>query len=267
MNYETLSAELKGEFDIRAEDLSPELQLCVDRIDMLRKQDRGDCDTRLAPPAGDYPIEFSVARTAKEYNEIFQLRRLAFAEAGWIDPETDSVTDPLDDLPTSVLVAARAEGRLVGSLRVSIGPQGSRVPSLPCEIEFPGELQTVRKDFKRPAEFCRVAIDPELSNRSFRTTLYGNLVRSAMLVAQAARVDFALAAVHSKLSLFYQHMIGFRPIAKSDGYGVIQQPTHLLGGRFVDLVERSNRRNKFFHVAESDVLSARRVLQLTHPRL
>ena len=267
MIYDTLSAELEGEFDIRSEELSPELQLCVDRIDMLRKKDHRSWNTRLAAPAGDYPIEFSVAHTAKQYNEIFQLRRLAFAEAGWIDPETDSVTDPLDDLPTSVLVSARADGRLVGSLRVSIGPAGSRVPSLPCEIEFPQELREVRARYQRPAEFCRVAIDPELSNRSFRTTLYGNLVRSAMLVAQAARVDFALAAVHSKLSLFYQHMIGFKPLAKSDGYGVIQQPTHLLGGRVVDLVERSRRRNKFFHVGEAECLAARQVLKLTHPRL
>lgn len=88
-----------------------------------------------------------------------------------------------------------------------------------------------------------------------------------MMVASAADVDFAFAAVHARISRFYQYMFGFTRLEKSDAYGIINQPTHLLGMEFQSLVRRSDQRNGFFHVTPAEVAAARRHLSVTHPAL
>lgn len=265
----SLTDELAHDFDISAGSLSSELQLCIDRIDELRRREQRSVP--LTAPTEDCPIEFAVAVDDTFKSELFQLRARAYTEAGWLNKGITEVVDEFDRLPTAVQVAATASGKLVGTIRVSLSAaQAARsrsAPSLPCQHEAPYEVDALMASYSRLAEFCRVAVDPDLSSRSFRTTLYGALVRTASMVAQAAHVDFALIAVHAKLSFFYQKMLGLQRLAATQAYGTIAQPTHLLGCEFAVLQRRRQSRSPFFRVSEAEVHATRAVLALTHPEL
>ncbi len=265
-DFDSLSDELVHDFDIRSEHLSPELRLCVDRIDELRRREKASL-ARLPAPAADYPIDLEIAVTAEQRGRIFQLRADAFAQAGWVAPGTEAVFDEFDELPTAVQVMATSGDRLVGTIRINIRADDGYKAALPCEREFPAELANVRAQAGTLAEFCRVAIAPDLRNRSFRTTLYGSLIRSATTIAHGAGVDFALVAVHANMSLFYQRMCGFKRLAKARAYGIIVEPTHLLGAEFGTLLKRSSHRNAFFHIKDCDTRAIRTALAFTHPRL
>lgn len=264
--FDSLSDELVHEFDIRSEQLSPELRLCVDRIDELRRREKASL-SRLPTPSADYPIDLEIAASDEQRAQIFRLRGDAFAKAGWVAPDVKAVCDEFDELPTAVLVMATAGDRLVGTIRINIREDGATHIGLPCEREFPAELARVRTQGGALAEFGRVAIAPDLRNRSFRTTLYGSLIRSATMVAHAAAVDYALVAVHANISLFYQRMCGFKRLAKARGYGIIAEPTHLLGAEFENLLKRSSGRNAFFHIKDGDTRITRAALASTHPTL
>lgn len=275
---DSLSAELARDFDIHGDDLSPELQLCVARLDELRRREGrsgfngapsvgGSPALRLSAPKRDFPIELGIAVSKEQRRQILELRGKAFARAGWLPHETAAHADEFDRLGTSILIAASAGNRVVGTIRISIGGDEGAT-QMPCELEFPSQLAEIKRDVDgRLAEFCRIAVDPDITNRSFRATLYGSLVRTALLVSRAAEIDYALAAVHSGIARFYQHMFGFHRLGKSAGYGDIKQPTQLLGLEFGTLVRRSNQRSGFFHVSADDIRQARQVLAASHPGL
>ncbi len=105
-----------------------------------------------------------------------------------------------------------------------------------------------------------MAVEPALTNNSFRTTLYASLVRAGFILTYAADVDVALIAVHRKFSPFYQAMCGFKVIAKSDGYGGIPEPTHFLGRELGELDTRRRQRNAFFTFSPEEIERARHTL-------
>jgi N-acyl-L-homoserine lactone synthetase len=272
---QTLSAELARDFDLEATDLSPELQLCIARLEELRRREDpvGDRRSRsakpflLSVPASNYPIELSILPGINE--EICELRYKAYERAGWIDDEAAIISDDFDMLPTSVLVAATSGGRVVGTIRISMKTGQNAAIGLPCEMEFPGKLADVSKSMPdaKLAEFCRVAIDPDITNKSFRATLYGSLVRAAVTVAWASEIDYALVAVHTGISRFYQHMCGFQKLASSRGYGIIKEPTNLLGAEFSELLRRSSKRNGFFHISDEEMVRVGDHLRHSSPGL
>lgn len=273
---QTLSAELARDFDLEAADLTPELQLCIARLEELRRREAGPDDDRISivqrvfplrAPASDYPIELSLVSGLDV--DICDLRAKAYERAGWIADETSIVRDDFDRSPTAIAVAATSGGRLVGTIRVSVKPRGVASAGMPCELEFPAKLGSLIQTMPHGkfAEFCRVAVDPDIGSRSFRTTLYGSLVRAAVMVAWAAEVDYALVAVHAAISRFYQHMCGFERLATSRGYGIIKEPTHLLGADFAALVRRTSERNGFFHIGRDEVRRVGEHLRKAHPAL
>lgn len=264
----SLSAELRRDYRMEPDELSPELRICIERIDALRRREQHSQEAALiAPATANFPIEIAIATTDAHRDQIYDLRARAYRQAGWVDPHTERVEDTFDDLPSAILLMATSGDRIVGTVRISIRDAAQPGPAMPCEQEFPVQLATLRAAHARLAEFCRVAVDPALNSRSFRTTLYGSLVRSATLAAHAAQVDFAFAAVHAKLSLFYQHMCGFRRVAKASAYGAISEPTHLLGAEFKQLLGQSRRRSEFFHLGQHEMALASGALAVTHPKL
>lgn len=272
----TLSAELARDFDMEAGELTPELQLCIARLEELRRREADPDDDRISiaqkffplrAPTSDHPIELSLVSGLDA--DIRDLRAKAYERAGWIADETSIVRDDFDRSPTAIAVAATSGGRLVGTIRVSVRPRGLASAGMPCELEFPAKLGGIIQTLPHGkfAEFCRVAVDPDIGSRSFRTTLYGSLVRAAVMVAWAAEVDYALVAVHAAISRFYQHMCGFERLATSRGYGIIKEPTHLLGADFAALVRRTSERSGFFHIGRDEVRRVGEHLRKAHPAL
>ena len=115
-------------------------------------------------------------------------------------------------------------------------------------------------------EFSRMAVEPSLGNRSFRTTLYASLVRAGLILSTAARTDVVLIAVHPRVSRFYKLMCGFEIIGHSKTYGEIAEETDLLALRFREAEERRLRSNAFFGYSPLEVEAASQILETLRPR-
>jgi len=211
---------------------------------------------------GRYPISAQVFSATSDKQEIYKLRYRAFTQAGWIAPDdTGVLCDAFDDLPTAYSIGAFYNGDCVGSLRLAFGGANGARGSMPCELFFPDETGAILSGtITRAVEFSRMAVDPGIAAKTFRAVIYASLVRAGLILTYATEADFAFAAVHRKMSRFYEIMCGFRLIAQSASYGSIAEPTHLLGRDLVALDRRRQARNPFFCILPEEIDDARDLL-------
>jgi N-acyl-L-homoserine lactone synthetase len=226
-------------------------------------------DKAAAAAGRSFPITLSTLGPEADKQAIYALRYRSFHAAGWIGPcSTEAFEDRYDGLATSLSIAAHHAGACVGTIRLTFGGAGHGPETMPAQANFPAELARVGADgHRRLVEFTRLAVEPDLANTSFRTTLYGTLVRAATVVALAGRVDYAVVAVHEKLSKVYRALCGFEVLARAAGYGDIAEPTHLLGREFAALNARRSLRNAFFRITPHDVSAARQALRRVAPQV
>ena len=92
----------------------------------------------------------------------------------------------------------------------------------------------------------RMAVAPELTNTSFRTTLYASLVRAGLIIAHAGEADYGLISVNPSQVRFYEMMCGFKALARADDYPGINAPAVLMGRNFRALNARRIAQNPFF---------------------
>lgn len=219
-------------------------------------------DSNSGNASRNFPISLRIYSASSDMTELYRLRYRAFRASGWIEENPLGIfSDRFDQLDTTVSVGAFHNGACIGSLRLAFGGAGAAPLSMPCEEQFPDEVKTIMSpDGTRLVEFSRMAVEPELTNRSFRTTLYASLVRAALILTTASHVDMALVAVHRNVSPFYQAMCGFKVLGTSESYAGIAEPTHFLGLTFKALDERRKRRNAFFAFSSEEVETAERTL-------
>ncbi len=220
-------------------------------------------DTHAGDAAKNFPISLHIYSSVSDKTALYRLRYRAFRDAGWIDEDpSEEFADRFDELPSTYAVAAFHDGSCIGSLRLAFGGSGYSPDTMPCEGPFKTEVRAVDVSRRfRMVEFSRMAVEPSLTNRSFRTTLYASLVRAGVIVSTAAEADIALIAVHRRISPFYQAMCGFKVAGKSDSYAGIAEPTHFLALRFSELQARRHRSNAFFAFSTDELNSARHAIQ------
>ena len=219
-------------------------------------------DNNNGDTAKNFPISLDIYSSRSDLTELHRLRYRAFLAAGWIkENDTGTLSDRFDELETTVTVGAFHKGACIGALRLAFG--GAHAPpfSMPCEDAFSDEVDAlITQGGKRLVEFSRMAVEPSLSNRSFRTTLYASLIRAGMILTTASDVDVALAAVHKNVSPFYQAMCGFEVLATSASYAEIEEPTEFLGLKSHALDERRKRRSGFFAFSPEEIAAAKSAL-------
>jgi N-acyl-L-homoserine lactone synthetase len=163
----------------------------------------------------NYPISIRVHASASQ--DIKHLRYRAFRDGGYI-PEnaSEQFVDRYDRLPSTYAIGAYHAEDCVGTLRLAFGERDRQLQTMPCEAVFPKEVAGLDPErCSTMVEFSRMAVEPSLGNRSFRTTLYASLVRAGLILSTAARTDIVLIAVHPRVSRFYQVMCGFEIIGQS----------------------------------------------------
>nr|WP_308960223.1 GNAT family N-acyltransferase [Hyphomicrobium sp. LHD-15]MDQ8698006.1 GNAT family N-acyltransferase [Hyphomicrobium sp. LHD-15] len=216
-------------------------------------------DSNAGNAAKNFPISLRVYGSTSDMTELYRLRYRAFRSAGWIGETPDhEFLDRYDAMETTVAIGAFHNGDCIGSLRLAFGGSATRAGSMPCEEQFPVEVGALREaNHHRLVEFSRMAVEPSLTNRSFRTTLYASLVRAGLILTTASGVDAAVIAVHRNVSPFYQAMCGFTVLGTSAFYAGIAEPTHFLALPFQTLDERRKRQNAFFAVSAEEIERAR----------
>lgn len=208
---------------------------------------------------GRFPIVFRLFSSDSDKSEIYGLRYRAYRQAGWIEPSPDEqLRDAIDELPSTLNVAAYSKDACVGSLRLAMGGESRDSKSMPCRSVFPEEIAALRrKGYRRLVEFSRFAVEPGLANQSFRSTVLMSLVRAGLILCYAADVDYAVIAVHKRFSRFHTAMFGFEVLGASDAYIDIEEPTDLLGRAFQAIDARYKERNAFFRISADEVKGAR----------
>ena len=215
-------------------------------------------DSNAGNARKNFPIDLRIFSKNTDRRSIFELRYRAYSAAKLIDScARQQFSDVYDDMDTTQTIGAFHNDACIGSLRLAFGRAGSDTPTMPCQSVF-GDTDILSSPGSgRMVEFTRMVVAPDLNNNSFRTTLYGALVRAGMIVCNAGRADFALIAVLPKMMPFYKAMCGFKYIAGPRAYPGVMFETNLMGGDFRTLDAERDRRNRFFKITDAEIDQAR----------
>ena len=175
-------------------------------------------------------------------------------------PANGLYTDPFDDLATTLVMGAYDAGRLVASMRLCFSRAWDSTLTLPCAPYYP-ELETIKSSSSGALmEVSRVAIDPAITNTSYRTTLYASLVRLGLIAANAADVSTILIATQAASEKFYRYMLGLERIGEPAFYPPGDFKISLLGGAMEQARLRQKCQNSFFGVSDDEVARMRQAL-------
>ena len=209
-----------------------------------------------ASHAKKFPFELRVLSPGADRAEVFALRYRAYRDA-WCIPidKSETFSDRHDSLSSSALIAAYDGNACVGALRVCFSHPGETHLALPCASYYPAVKELKRTSAGSLVEMSRLAIEPTISNTSYRTTLYASLVRAGFMAAQAAEVSMILIATRPEWVRFYKYMLGFKSIGQPAIYPPGDVPIVLLGGSFSEAQKRQRAQNAFFKITAEEIAS------------
>ena len=212
--------------------------------------------TATLPGSAKFPFDLRVLPRGADRREVFGLRYRAYRDAWGIplDPQ-EQYCDSYDDLESTVIVAAYDAGQCIGTLRVNFSHPWQSAATMPSAQFFPDVSMVKKQATGTIVEVSRLAIDPAITNTSYRTTLYASLLRAAFMVAHAAGVSMILLAAKSDLVRFYQYMLGFKTIGETGIYPPVDVPVALLGGTFGEAQKYQRAQNAFFKITDDEIAS------------
>ncbi|HPG88643.1 MAG TPA: acyl-homoserine-lactone synthase [Hyphomicrobium sp.] len=208
------------------------------------------------------PFDLRIVTSDVERAGIFALRWRAYEKLLESSPSgsTREFRDAFDDIATTVQIGAYDEGRLVGAMRLCFNRRWDGLETLPCANYYP-ELKAVKRTARgHLMEVSRFSIDTDISNTSYRTTLYASLVRTSLIAAEAAGVSTFLIATRPDWVRFYKYMLGFELIGEPALYPPGDIKIALLGGSLDQARKRQRMQNAFFKIDAREIASMRQAL-------
>jgi N-acyl-L-homoserine lactone synthetase len=200
-------------------------------------------------------FELRILNSESAIRDALRLRGRAYTAIGYdIEKADGEYSDRFDELPTTVLLGAYDQDRLVGSVRLCFSlPQS--LSTLPCADYYPALKDTHRSQSRGFVEVSRLSIEPDLNNVSYRTTLYAFLVRASLTAAMAAGVSMLLIATRPDWVKFYTYMLGFQQIGEPALYPPGDFKITLLGGSLEQARMRQRLQNRFFKITDEEIAS------------
>jgi len=159
-------------------------------------------------------IDYRLAETEAEKDEIYRLRYRAYLNEGAIEPNSSRrVKDRFDDLPNSWIFGVYYEDQLVSSLRVSVAsPEWPATPSMDV---FPDALAPEIAKGKVLVDPTRFVADPAQAKRL--AELPYMTLRLAYVACEHFRADLGLASVRVEHRAFYRRVF-LHTIAEARDY-------------------------------------------------
>lgn len=207
-------------------------------------------------------FDMRIVTVPAECNACFALRLRAYQPYLPADevPAGGLYTDQFDDLATTLIIGAHDAGRLIASMRLCFSRTWDSLGTLPCAAHYP-QLSAIKEASESAMmEVSRVAIDPVITNTSYRTTLYASLVRLGLIAAEAGDVSTVLIATQASSEKFYSYMLGLKRIGEPAFYPPGDFKISLLGGDMRQLRLRQKVQNSFFRVGPEDIVRMRHAL-------
>ena len=184
-------------------------------------------------------VDYRLARTPAEKEEIYNLRYRAYLREGAVKPSADQrVTDQYDDMPNSWTFGVWIEGELYSSVRISVLTSEWRQS---CSAEAFGEVLLPRLDSGEviidPARFVA---DPDKAKRL--PELPYVTLRLAYMACEYFNADLGLAIVRPEHQAFYRRVFLHETIAEPRLFPGLLKPVGLMAANFPAMREKVFRR-------------------------
>ena len=188
-------------------------------------------------------VDYRRAESAEERAAIFRLRYHAYLREAAISPNfSGQFSDPIDDSDNVWLFGVHIDGKLAGSIRLSITIPGSlRIPALDV---FSDVLLCDITAGRRIVDPTRFVADREISRK--HPELPYVTLRLPWLALEYFQADCMLATVRAEHQAFYKRMWGHRAVCEPRPYPNLQKPISLMTLDYHEARERVHRRYPFF---------------------
>jgi len=188
-------------------------------------------------------VDYRRAESAEERAAIFRLRYHAYLREAAINPNlSGEFSDSVDDSDNVWVFGVHIDGKLAGSIRLSITIPGSlRIPALDVFSDvLLGDIMAGR----RIVDPTRFVADREISRK--HPELPYVTLRLPWLALEYFQADCMLATVRAEHQAFYKRMWGHRAVCEPRPYPNLQKPISLMTLDYHEARERVHRRYPFF---------------------
>lgn len=188
-------------------------------------------------------VDYRQAVTDGEKDAVYRLRYQAYLREGAI-PENFSqrLSDRFDDLDNTWIIGVFVDGRLGGSIRLSISTPSYQ--DMPATKVFPDFLQPELDAEKTIIDPTRFVIDNDMARRypelPYVTT------RAGWMAGEYFAADAILATVRTEHQAFYKRTFGHELVADARDYPTLTKPLSLMRLDYFAMKERVHRRYPFF---------------------
>jgi hypothetical protein len=184
-------------------------------------------------------VDYRLARTPAEKEEIYNLRYRAYLREGAVKPSADQrVTDQYDNMPNSWTFGVWIEGELYSSVRISVLTSEWRQS---CSAEAFGEVLLPRLNSGEviidPARFVA---DPDKAKRL--PELPYVTLRLAYMACEYFNADLGLAIVRPEHQAFYRRVFLHETIADPRLFPGLLKPVGLMAANFPAMREKVFKR-------------------------
>lgn len=186
-------------------------------------------------------VDYRLAETEDEKDEIYRLRYRAYSNEGAIEPNRErKVSDRFDDLPNSWIFGVYFDGTLVSSLRISVAsPEWSETPSTSVFPEVLAPELAAGKVMVDPTRFvadpARAGLMPELPYLTLRL---------AYVACEYFQADIGLASVRAEHQAFYKRVF-MHTVSPPRDYPGLTRPICLMAIDFPGMREKVFNRYPF----------------------
>ena len=174
-------------------------------------------------------VEYRLAVTEVEKEEIYNLRYRAYLHEGAIEPRSDHrLTDRFDDLPNSWIFGVYLDGELRSSLRVSVAtPDNDQTPAVDAFRDLLGPELAKGKVIVDPNRFVA---DP-LSRAEYPELPYLT-VRLGYLACGYFNADIGTATVRAEHQAFYRRVFLQKSLCEPRPYPTLTKPLCLMAADY-----------------------------------
>jgi hypothetical protein len=193
-----------------------------------------------------YPLEavdYKLAETPADKEQIYRLRYRAYLREGAIEPNPEQmVQDRYDELPNSWNFGVYRDGVLMSSLRITVSsPETPICPSLGV---FPDLIEPELAKGRVLIDPTRFVADPDREARC--PELPYMTLRLAYIACEYFDADIGLASVRAEHQAFYRRVFLHKSISQPRDYPSLTKPICLMAVDYPAMRERVFERYPYF---------------------
>jgi hypothetical protein len=194
-------------------------------------------------------VDYQLAETEAEKEEIYHLRYRAYLSEGAIEPRADQrLTDRFDELPNSWIFGIYLGGELTSSVRISVASRDNA--DTPAVDAFFDLLEPELAKGKVIVDPNRFVADP------VRRTKYPQLpyitLRLAYVACTHFNADIGTATVRKEHQAFYRRVFLHQPLCLPRPYPTLTKPLCLMAVDYPKMREKVFQRYPLFRSSEAE---------------